>query len=395
MTVDIYAPTPQDSVSLAEYQLYREIIAYRATQGLPALPLSKALSTTAGRHVVDTRENIWAENVVLPPGANLHSWSDAYYYEDGRAPEVMWYAPLRLGTGYSSPGYEITAAGYLNGTAALEAWKASPGHRAVLDNSGIWEDVTFASIGVGLETASNPARYGTYEGRVYHVWFGEAADPTGPPVIICTPGPDEFTATPFADIVHGLSGRDRIAGGEGPDQLLGGKGADRLAGDRGNDQLIGGPGHDILMGGAGSDRVNGNAGNDILEGGPGQDTLDGGRGSDQLVGGSGTDWLNGGSGQDFFRFLAAPDGGRGLLRDTIADFESGIDKIGLALIDSRPDLPGDQAFTFIGAAALPGTAGTLSYVAGVARADIDGDGVSDFEIALRGAPRVTEADFLL
>src|SRR4051812_3206736 len=107
MTVNIYAPTAQDTLSLAELDLYHRIMVYRASVGLGALPLSKALTTTAGRHVVDARENIWGAHLALPPGTNLHSWSDAPYYEDGRAPEVIWEAPERLGTGYPSSGFEI------------------------------------------------------------------------------------------------------------------------------------------------------------------------------------------------------------------------------------------------------------------------------------------------
>lgn len=112
MTVDITQPNEQDSISLQELALYHAITDYRTGLGLPEIRLSKALSTTAGRHVVDTRENIWGEGVTLPDGANLHSWSDAYYFDDQRAPEVMWEAPTRVGTDYASAGYEISAAGF-------------------------------------------------------------------------------------------------------------------------------------------------------------------------------------------------------------------------------------------------------------------------------------------
>ena len=58
-----------------------------------------------------------------------------------------------------SAGYEITAAGYANAAAALDGWKVSPPHRAILDNSGTWADDTFAAIGVGLETAPGAGPY--------------------------------------------------------------------------------------------------------------------------------------------------------------------------------------------------------------------------------------------
>ena len=111
MATDIYAKTDHDHLSLEEFELYNLINDYRVSLGLERIALSKGLTATAGRHVVDTRDNIWGEDVDLPGGANLHSWSDAYYYGDHRDPEAMWEAPERLGTGYTDSGYEISAAG--------------------------------------------------------------------------------------------------------------------------------------------------------------------------------------------------------------------------------------------------------------------------------------------
>ncbi len=56
---DIYARNAQDRLTLGELDLYHRIMAYRAEEGLDAIPLSAALTTTAGRHVADTRDNIW------------------------------------------------------------------------------------------------------------------------------------------------------------------------------------------------------------------------------------------------------------------------------------------------------------------------------------------------
>jgi len=374
VSVDIYRPTAQDRLSLAELDLYHRITAYRATLGLPALPLSAALTTTAGRHVVDVRENIWAADLTLPRGANLHSWSDAPYYEDGRNPEAMWTAPARLGTGYGSAGYEIAAAGQANAAEALAGWRGSPPHRAILDNSGVWADVSFAAIGVGVETAAGAGPYG---GRVYFVWFGEAADARGTPLILGTAGSDRVTGTAFADVVVGLSGADHIAGG------------------RGNDRLNGGNGPDTLAGGLGLDRLVGGAGNDLVVGGPGGDRLYGGAGDDLLIAGTGRDWLSGGGGADLFRYRSASEAGLGSRRDTIADFTPGRDHIDLRAIDARADLPGDQAFHFRGALPLGGVPGAVGYAGGVVSGDLDGDGVADFAIGLIGAPALGVDDFLL
>lgn len=66
------------------------------------------------------------------------------------------------------------------------------------------------------------------------------------------------------------------------------------------------------------------AGGDVLVGAAGNDNLRGGAGDDILVDGAGYDNLRGGAGADVFVFTA--DG----LRDTVADFEFGIDRLDLS-----------------------------------------------------------------
>jgi hypothetical protein len=238
VAVDIYRRTREDDLSLAELALYHAIMDYRASVGLAPIPLSRALTTTAGRHVADTRGNVWAEGDDQPPGG-LHGWSDARYRPAD--PHAMREAPTRLGTGYPGEGHEISAYGYPDGDVALAAWQRSPGHDALLAERGGWADPGFAAIGVGLQTAPGP---GIYAGRVFHVWFGEVADPTGAPTIRGTGGGERIAGTRFAD---------RVAAGGGDDSLLGGAGHDRLFGQAGNDRLVAGPGRDFLNGGAGAD----------------------------------------------------------------------------------------------------------------------------------------------
>ncbi|MFN6979290.1 MAG: CAP domain-containing protein, partial [Gemmobacter sp.] len=290
MAIDIYKPTASDSLSLNELALYKLIMDYRAASGLAAIPLSRALTTTAGRHAIDTYENIWAAGLTLPTGANLHSWSDAFYYSDHRAPSVMWKAPDRLGTGYTANGFEISAAGQTNVAAALEGWKASPGHNSVILNQGPWASLGWSSIGIGVEIGTPGV--GPFGGRIYHVWFGAAADPSGPPEIRGTDTGEAIAGTRFADEIHGLGGNDTIEGGAGNDTLRGGDG---------NDRLFGGTGADHLMGEGGRDRLFGGGGDDTLEGGGGNDRLFGGRGRDLLIGGAGDDTLDGGPGNDTLR----------------------------------------------------------------------------------------------
>ncbi|WP_431305315.1 peroxidase family protein [Sediminicoccus sp. BL-A-41-H5] len=119
--------------------------------------------------------------------------------------------------------------------------------------------------------------------------------------------------------------------------------ANALSGGAGNDTINGLAGNDLLSGLGGADQLFGGDGNDILDGGAGNDTLDGG---------AGVDFLTGGADADVFAFGAAiaEIGLAAGSRDTITDFESGIDKIDLSLIDANANVAGNQAFTFVNGA---------------------------------------------
>lgn len=379
MTVDITRPNEQDSITVQELSLYHQIMAYRAGLGLAAIPLSRALSTTAGRHVADWRENIWGEGIDLPSGdRNLHSWSDAPYYSDHRNPEAMWDAPKRVGTDYASAGYEISAAGFSTVEGALDGWKASASHNAVLANLGVWADIKFLAIGIGVDTSPGE---GKYLGRIFHVWFGEAAD-SAAPSIVGTSGADAFSGTAFADDINGGAGDDEIQAGRGDDEVRGAAGDDRLSGEAGDDLLHGGAGDDRLFGGSGDDRLYGVAGADMMSGGGGDDRLFGGNGDDTLIGGSGADRLTGGAGADTFRFVSVSDS-TPAQPDVILDFERGVDRIDLRGVDADSGTSEIDAFVFIGGAQFSGRAGQLRRADGVMEADVDGDRVADFRIELR------------
>jgi glycerophosphoryl diester phosphodiesterase len=128
----------------------------------------------------------------------------------------------------------------------------------------------------------------------------------------------------------GLNANNEIAGLGGNDIIYGGDGDDVLRGDRNSrDAQVGeAGGNDIIYGGAGNDRIGGKSGNDTLLGEAGNDRIWGDDGDDLLWGGLGNDTLtgdnqSGGRGSDTF-VLAVGEG-----TDTIADFQVGIDKIGL------------------------------------------------------------------
>jgi serralysin len=126
------------------------------------------------------------------------------------------------------------------------------------------------------------------------------------------------------DIHYGGDGNDSAFGGSGQDYFFGELGNDRLYGGLDGDELYGGDGNDSVYGEDGNDFVVGDAGNDLVSGGAGNDVLSAGDGADRVNGGAGDDIYYGGSGADQFIF-ATMDG-----RDTLGDFASGIDKIGLS-----------------------------------------------------------------
>jgi Ca2+-binding RTX toxin-like protein len=389
MAIDYRQPTSQDPLSLQELSLYHAIMDYRASLGLAAIPLSGALTTTAGRHVADTRENIWAEGVELPAGANLHSWSDAYYYSDHRDPSVMWDAPQRVGTDYASAGYEISAAGFATTDAALEGWKGSSSHNAILTQTGIWAGIELNAIGIGVDTSPGA---GIYAGRIFHVWFGETMD-AGIPDIVGSGAADLVTGTLFADRILGSAGNDEVYGLDGDDELRGEGGADRLFGDAGNDVLFGGGAADVLSGGTGDDVLDGGSGNDRLRGGDGVDVMSGGDGDDVLFAGPGKDTMSGGAGADVFVFATLADSPPDERRAVITDFQPGIDRIDVSRIDANVATTADDAFVFVGRAAL-GPGQIRQGSAGISL-DVNGDGVADMQIQLLGGPTLQAGDFIL
>ena len=163
--IDIYASSALDGISTEEERLHQLLNQYRADNGLPPIPLSRALTQVANRHVLDLGENIQTLT---------HGWRAAPY--DASDPSTypsMWTAPQRFNTGYPGNGYEnayaITPGFDATAEQALEGWQNSPGHNAVMLNQGIWADLTWNAVGIGI-----------YENYAV-LWFGEETDPTGTP----------------------------------------------------------------------------------------------------------------------------------------------------------------------------------------------------------------------
>ena len=247
------------------------------------------------------------------------------------------------------------------------------------------------------------------------------------------------------NVIVGGSGVDKLFGNDGNDTLNGGSaGADVLTGGLGNDTYIvshtgitvteaynqgtdavsttlasyalGSNLENLIYTGTGAFNGTGNLLDNIVTGGTGNDTLNGGDGSDTLIGGTGRDNLTGGAGSDTFVFKSAAEAGNGTgtsstNADLITDFQVGIDKIDLSLIDANTQVGLDQAFVWDNTLETGNTrpaAGHLGYhyegSGATAITVIDGnintarfgiDTTVDFQIKLAGTIVLHASDFIL
>ena len=153
-----------------EKLLYDIIMKYRNEQGLPSISLSASLTIVAQTHVKDL-----ADNKPDLGNCNAHSWSSSgswtscCYTPDHAQAKFMWSKPREL-TSYQGKGYEIACGSndccsdfIMTSNYALESWKKSAGHNAVIINQGMWDD-SWNAIGIGL-----------YKGFSV-VWFGHERD---------------------------------------------------------------------------------------------------------------------------------------------------------------------------------------------------------------------------
>jgi len=189
-----------------------------------------------------------------------------------------------------------------------------------------------------------------------------------------------------------------VSGNALDNRIVAGTGNDTIYGLDGNDLLQGGTGNDYIDGGNGNDTITGGSGNNTLLGGAGDDTIKGGTGNDIIDGGTGNNTMTAGSGNDTFRFVTADLATYST--NTINNFTHGNDIIDLSLVDANKlTVTRNEVFTFLGQGAFDKVAGELRYdvVNGSAYVygDLNGDGVADFAIVLKGVTSLSAADFIL
>lgn len=162
------------------------------------------------------------------------------------------------------------------------------------------------------------------------------------------------------------------------------------------ENAYGGSNNDSITGNIRNNLLIGNSGNDVLNGVSGDDRLFGSNGNDRLTGGTGRDQLTGGAGIDAFIFNAPADSGTNSnTRDQIFDFNHG-EKIDIRAIDANINLAGNQSFSFV--VNFAGRAGQLQWDrisanSFVVSGDVNGDGVADFSIQIKGVSSLLGSDF--
>jgi Ca2+-binding RTX toxin-like protein len=225
-------------------------------------------------------------------------------------------------------------------------------------------------------------------------------------------GNDSYTVDNFDDVVIDSGGIDQVVSlvsfnfssivrAKGTLEKLVLVGDDHISGN-GNavaNTIVGNNTDNSLFGHGGNDVLVGNGGDDRIEGGDGNDAMNGGGGADQLYGGLGKDVMTGGALADRFVFDTAPN--TSLNRDTIADFQHGIDRLQLdnASFNALGGEGALNAARFFQGAAAHDADDRLVYnkTTGILFYDADGNGAGGaIQVALLSSkPVVTAADFLV
>ncbi|APR80254.1 Outer membrane lipoprotein [Minicystis rosea] len=158
------APMGPGSSSL---ELANTINNYRVSRGLPAIPISRSLTIVAETHVRDL------DGAPPPSGCNAHSWSrngawtSCCYTPDHAQAQCMWKKPTEIAR-FAGTGYEIAVTSYgggLDSQRALESWKGSPAHHAVILNQDTWAKKSWRALGAGISGGHATA------------WFSDTPDP--------------------------------------------------------------------------------------------------------------------------------------------------------------------------------------------------------------------------
>jgi len=227
------------------------------------------------------------------------------------------------------------------------------------------------------------------------------------------------TGNALNNLIKGNNGANTLSGGDGNDKLIGGGGIDAFVGGKGNDRYtvdnksetvteLKKEGIDTVMSSA-TYKIGANIEKLTLTGGANIDAtgntlnnkITGNNGDNTITGSMGKDTLKGKAGADTFDFNNVKDSTVGAKHDIVMDFVHLTDHLDVKSIDADTTTAKNQAFTFLSGDgdAFTHNAGELRFdtVSGdtIVQGDVNGDGVADFEIMLKGAIALTAADFIL
>ena len=136
-----------DTLDPREKELFRLINEYRAKNKLSPLVLSDALSVVANRHLLDLNINV---------KYLTHGWSNCPYdIKNERTWNCVLDAPKTLGVRYDGNGYENLyrhSSSVATPPLALEAWKKSEMHNALILNLSIFKDLKWDGIGIAMSS---------------------------------------------------------------------------------------------------------------------------------------------------------------------------------------------------------------------------------------------------
>jgi len=147
-------------------ELAQLINSYRKQNGLASIPISQKLTAVAWKHVSD----LTTHQPEKKCNGNLHSWSQNGKWKGGCYDSsnkatwpIMWEKPKEIAN-YSEYGFEIAYAGSSSAQSALNSWKKSAPHNAVILNYPPWDRYNWKALGA------------VFGGGYACAWFGEKKD---------------------------------------------------------------------------------------------------------------------------------------------------------------------------------------------------------------------------
>lgn len=240
---------------------------------------------------------------------------------------------------------------------------------------------------------------------------------------------DTITGSDSTDIINGNGGQDVLQGGQGSDVLDGGAGADFMFGGAGNDVYVIDDVDDkaieLLLGedpggfdsvfstvshtlaspfenlrlqgtdaieGIGNDKANSMLGNGAAN------LLRGLAGADSINGGGGADTIFGGAGKDQFDYNGLGESAPGAAtRDTIRNFQAGLDRFDLRDLDGNSEVDGVNEFVFDTGGKLGAGEIRLREASGgtFLEGNADGDAALEFQVFIKGVTGIDEAGLLV